>query len=366
MDIGKSIQLSFDLYLKNFLTLFLACLIAGILSMVTLGILAGPLVAGLLVLCLKLLRGENGEWKEIFNHFDQFLPTFLVTLVLWGASLAIWIIASFPFIGWLIQIIVGPVLGLLYFLTIGFVVDKKMKPLEALQRSINFFAAEPLLLWMYGLLFGILGGIGVILFGIGVFLTIPFGVAGFAIAYQGLSSKVAFPYKPEKQKLQIAGIILAVLLIGGLLNMTIGFGRTSPSIPGTGITSRIISGITGQKVRIDQTGKSISIGNLSMGTGLPIDFPKDIPVYPKAEIGAYLSGKDGDITGSTTTFTSKDPVNVVFEFYVGRLKDGGWEIETNELGEMKIISLSKNNRKAGITITSSASLTNILIGITNE
>lgn len=99
MDIGNNIQKSFALYLKNFGVLFLACLIAGIIAAVTFGILAGPLVGGVLVLCLKLLRGEKGELNEIFAHFDQFVPTLIATLMLWAASLIVWVISMIPFIG---------------------------------------------------------------------------------------------------------------------------------------------------------------------------------------------------------------------------------------------------------------------------
>jgi hypothetical protein len=255
MEIGNNLQKSFDLYLKNFGVLFLACLIAGIIATVTFGILAGPLVGGVLVLCLKLLRGEKGELNEIFTHFDQYVPALVATLMLWAAWLIVWVISMLPFIGWIINIVVGPALGLLYFLTIGFVVDQKMKPWEALHRSIDCCATEPLLLWIYALICGILAGIGAIIFGIGVILTLPFGIVGFTIVYQQLSTKEASPFKPEKQVLQIAGITLAVLFIGGLACLTVGFGRTSLQNPGTGIAAKIFSKATGQKAQIRQSSK---------------------------------------------------------------------------------------------------------------
>ena len=65
MDIGKSIQQSLDLYLKNFGTLFVAGLVATLLSGATLGILAGPLFGGFIILCLKLLKGEIKEKSEV-------------------------------------------------------------------------------------------------------------------------------------------------------------------------------------------------------------------------------------------------------------------------------------------------------------
>lgn len=366
MDIGNNIQKSFDLYLKNFGVLFLACLIAGIIAAVTFGILAGPLVGGVLVLCLKLLRGEKGELNEIFAHFDQFVPTLIATLMLWTASLIVWVVGMLPFIGWIINLVVGPALGLLYFLTIGFIVDQKMKPWEALRRSIDCCATEPLLLWIYALICGILVGIGAIIFGIGIILTLPFGMVGFTLAYQQLSVKEAPPFKPEKQVIQIAGITLAVLFIGGLISLTFGFGRTSLGNPSTSIAVRIISKATGDKVQINQSGKKFKFGKLSVGVGLPENFPSDIPIYPNAEVGGFLGGKDGKLSGSTTTFTSKDTAQVINDYYVANLKAQGWTVETNEIEDMKMINFQKGNRKAGITINPKGTKTDILVGITNE
>jgi hypothetical protein len=364
MEIGNNIQKGFNLYLKNFGVLFLACLITGIIAAVTFGILAGPLVGGAMVLCLKLLRGEKGELNEIFAHFDQFVPTLLAILMLWIAWLIVWVIGMIPFIGWIINIVVGPAIGLLYFLTIGFVVDQKMKPWEAFRRSIDCCATEPLLLWIYALLCGILAGIGAIIFGIGIILTLPFGIVGFTIAYQQLSVKETAPFKPEKQVLQIAGITLGVLFIGGLVCLTFGFGRNSLSNPGTRIAAKIISKATGQKVQIK--GKNYKFGNLNVGVGLPDNFPSDIPVYPNTEGIGYLAGKNGALSGSTITFSSKDNAQNIFDFYVAKLKDQSWEVKTSELGDMKMIDFQKGNRKAGVTINPTGSKTDILIGITTE
>ncbi len=364
MEVGNNIQKSFNLYLKNFGVLFLAGLIAGIIASITFGILAGPLFGGALVLCLKLLRGEKGELNELFVHFDQFGPTFMATLMLWAAGLIIWVIGMIPFIGWIINIAVGPALGLLYFLTIGFIVDQKMKPWEAIRRSIDCCAAEPLLLWVYALICGILAGIGAIIFGIGVILTLPLGIMGFTIAYQQLSSKEAPPFKPEKQILQIAGITLAVLFIGGLACLIFGFGRLRN--PGNGISAKISSKTTRQELPVNQSSKKIKIGNLSVGAGLPDNFPNDIPVYPNAEVGSYLAGKNGTLSGSTTTFSSKDDARKIYDYYVDKLKTQGWTVAISELGDMKMINIQKNNRKAVITINSSGAKIDILVGITNE
>ena len=81
MDIQQNLRRIFELYFKNFLVLFISTLLTLILSCLSLGILAGPLLGGLILICLKLLRGEETDFKEIFGHFDQFLPTLIITIL---------------------------------------------------------------------------------------------------------------------------------------------------------------------------------------------------------------------------------------------------------------------------------------------
>lgn len=66
MDLGNAIQKSVDLYLKNFGLLFVAGLLVLLLSVVTIGILAGPLIGGFIILVLKIQRGEKADFNEIF------------------------------------------------------------------------------------------------------------------------------------------------------------------------------------------------------------------------------------------------------------------------------------------------------------
>ncbi|HEX3043411.1 MAG TPA: hypothetical protein VHY08_01545 [Bacillota bacterium] len=231
MELGNGIQKGFDLFFKNFGVLFLACLIMGIISAITIGILAGPLVGAVLVLCLKLLQGEKGELKELLAHFDQFMPTLKATFMYATAGALIWVICRIPFIGWIITLIVSPALGMLYFLTIGFIVDQKMKPMEALRRSVDCFAFQPLMSWLYSLIVMLLAGMGALLFLIPVFLTMPLGVMGMAIAYRQLSTCEVPPFKPGRPSLRIAGIILAALFLAGLACMILGYERSFFGVP---------------------------------------------------------------------------------------------------------------------------------------
>ena len=54
MDIQANLGRIFDLYRKNFLVILGATFLTFLLSGLSLGLLAGPLNGGLIILCLKL------------------------------------------------------------------------------------------------------------------------------------------------------------------------------------------------------------------------------------------------------------------------------------------------------------------------
>ena len=68
------IERGFNLYKANFGTLVLASLIAWALSCVTVGILAGPMLAGLLLITLGLFDKKNQNRNS--DRFSRVLITF--------------------------------------------------------------------------------------------------------------------------------------------------------------------------------------------------------------------------------------------------------------------------------------------------
>lgn len=191
MNIEKNLQKSIDLYLtgNNFGIIFITSLAASILSAISLGILAGPLFGGLIMLILKLLRNKPTEFNEIFSHFDKFLPTLLVCLASGIISL---IAGNIPVIGVFLGIVLNPFILVITSVAIILIIEKDYTPLTALKEGFAYFKTEPLIIWIYGLIASILSAIGVLAFGIGVILTIPFSVICMAVAYQEYFDKEYF------------------------------------------------------------------------------------------------------------------------------------------------------------------------------
>jgi uncharacterized membrane protein len=193
---GKWIEEGFSLYKNNFGTLVLASVIALVLSTVTIGLLAGPMIAGLLIVALQLLRKEEPkpDAGRVFRGFDYFINSFLFFAV-WGIAILIgsFILALFPVIGQLLS------LFFLYaaqaFLMFGMylIVDKQLTFRPASRESIKTVKTN---FWpFFGLwaIASIIGSIGAIAFGIGIVLTIPIQACILAVAYQEIFGRTGQP-----------------------------------------------------------------------------------------------------------------------------------------------------------------------------
>ncbi len=176
---GNWIQTGFDLYKQNIGALILPSALAIIISGVTFGILAGPMMVGLILVTLRLL--DKSEPKpapgDVFQGFNYFIPAFLFAVV-WG--IVFFVLSMIPFLGLLLVLAGGTFLMFGLFL----IADKKMEFWTASMTSFekvktNFFPFLGLFVVSY-----IIGGIGIILCGIGVILTFPIYVCIISVAYR--------------------------------------------------------------------------------------------------------------------------------------------------------------------------------------
>ncbi|NLY73943.1 MAG: hypothetical protein GX075_01400 [Firmicutes bacterium] len=189
MNIEKNLQKSIDLYLNNFGIIFLPGLAASILTVLSLGLLAGPLFGGLMILILKLLRDQQAEFKEIFAHFEKTLPTLIICL---AAEIVFLIARNIPVVGVALTVALSPLILVVVTIALILIIEKDSAPLPAVKEGILFFKTEPLIIWIYGLIALILSSVGAVAFGVGVFLTIPFSVICLTVAYQEYSEQGYF------------------------------------------------------------------------------------------------------------------------------------------------------------------------------
>lgn len=184
---GEWIEKGFNLYKANLGPLVLASLIVVLLSGVTFGILAGPLLAGLVMITLELLDKKEPKpaGGKVFRGFDYFLNSFLFVIG-WGLALMIAsvIIGLIPCIGQVAAIFL--IYAAQAFLIFGMflIVDKKMDFWPASMESINVVKTNFWPFLGFAVVAAIIGSIGAIACGIGVIFTIPIQGCILAVAYR--------------------------------------------------------------------------------------------------------------------------------------------------------------------------------------
>ena len=82
LDIGGVLKYAWRLFVKDLGPLLVATLIACALSIVTLGILAGPLFAGLYGMVIGRVRGRAAKVGDVFSGMDRFWSYLAAALVL--------------------------------------------------------------------------------------------------------------------------------------------------------------------------------------------------------------------------------------------------------------------------------------------
>jgi uncharacterized membrane protein len=197
---GEWIENGFNLYKANFGPLVLASLIAVVLGSVTVGILAGPLMAGLVLITLEILDKKEPELSggSVFRGFDYFLNSFLFVMG-WGVAILLTslIVGLIPCIGQLAALFI--IYGAQAFLMFGLflIVDKKMDFWPASMESINTVKSNFWLFLAFAVVAAIIGSVGAIACGIGVIFTIPIQVCILAVAYREVFNGLRVPDIPD-------------------------------------------------------------------------------------------------------------------------------------------------------------------------
>ena len=188
-DIGRLFGKAFDVYKNNLLLLIGASLVASLLIVVSVGILSGPIYAGLMVLVLKLVDGkEDAQFNNIFESFDSFATTFVLCFV-WGLAVyAAYIVLSFiPIVGTLAGIVLGAAFSVFIFFALMEVSEKKMGFQEASKSAFEMLKKDLWMLIAFGFIASLASSVGALACGIGAIITMPLFYVLIATAYRSCS-----------------------------------------------------------------------------------------------------------------------------------------------------------------------------------
>ncbi len=188
---GDWIQKGFDLYKENFGVLIVPSIIVVLLSALTLGILSGPLLVGMILITLRLLDKQEPKPSvgDVFQGFGQFVDAFLFWLV-WGVItfVAAMILNLIPCLGQILSIVIIYAIQALLLFGLFLIADRRMQFWPASMGSIEKVKTN---FWPFlglAVVAGILGSLGLILCGIGVVLTFPIYICIVAVAYRDVFS----------------------------------------------------------------------------------------------------------------------------------------------------------------------------------
>ncbi len=181
---------------KNHLGLLsVASLTALFFSVLTLGILAGPMTAGLIRIILAFYdRDERPpQIRDIFKGFSYFKPAFLFSC-LWCLTIGlIYILQRFiPFsIIWqALSMILY--LGVSIFLMFGLyiIVDRNQGFRAAAKESIKMVRSNAGAFLKFGAMVTVIGSIGVLFCVVGTIFTLPLALCILAVAYREVFSGI--------------------------------------------------------------------------------------------------------------------------------------------------------------------------------
>ena len=130
------------------------------------------------------------------------------------------------------------------------------------------------------------------------------------------------------------------------------------------IAEKAIEAQTGKKADIDVDKESMTIktedGEMTMTSGkaakIPDNFPKDIPMYEEYVLEMAMELPKG----YSLSFTTKDDMSQVSEWYLDEMIDEGWTKEASmDMGDQKMLVFKKGERGVNFVIAPDSDKTRI-------
>jgi ABC-type antimicrobial peptide transport system permease subunit len=158
MDIGALVSSAWSKTSKNLgmaIGIYFVGIICFALSALTLYIAGPPIMAGIWKAMRKIQRGETPEFGDLFSEFSNFSQWFMLWVVMLVVGIVCGVLGIIPIIGWLADIAIGIVLGIIMAFVVPLMLERRMAAFDAIKVSLdkvkgNFGAIFPplLVLWL--------------------------------------------------------------------------------------------------------------------------------------------------------------------------------------------------------------------------
>jgi hypothetical protein len=187
------IQEGFSLFTRHATVLLVSGLVMVAISAVTLGLLLGPMLAGmtLIVLNLRDERLSRPTLNDLFKGFDYFKDTLPVTLAFYGLALAGFLLHFIPYIGQVINTVAMSVGAATAVMTVFHLVNRRVPPRTSAQAWWEIFKVNWGPLLGFYILALLIGGSGVLACGVGLVATVPLYLCILGAAYAAIFQQSA-------------------------------------------------------------------------------------------------------------------------------------------------------------------------------
>lgn len=195
LDLGVALNRGWNLFTKDAVAWIVGILAGMLISSVSMGLLAGPVMVGFANMALKANRGQTVEIGDAFSGFNQFGVSFVMGLLY---LLAVGI-------GTLLCVLPGIFLAFSLVWAPYFIADDERDAVGALKRSHEFTMANlgPALIFV--IVAGLVGGAGQALAGIGGLITMPICYLMMGVGYDRAFHATAAPATAGYETASVSG-----------------------------------------------------------------------------------------------------------------------------------------------------------------
>ncbi|WP_338461706.1 hypothetical protein VZH09_11845 [Synechococcus elongatus IITB7] len=139
-------------------------------------ILFGPFLAGFFLAAFKVIQKKPIKFRDFFYGFIHFWPLFLTSLIA----------NSLIGIGFSIFIVPGVYLTVSYLFGMPLVIERKLKPWQALEISRRLIAKQWSAFFQFWLFLFLLNLIALFVLSVGLLFTVPWSLCSIAVAYEDI------------------------------------------------------------------------------------------------------------------------------------------------------------------------------------
>ncbi len=187
VEIGAEFSRGWCLFKQNMGLLVVAGLLAMLLTIITCGILSGPMTVGMFLIVERLIKHDpvQPQAGDIFKGFDFFVQSLLMFVIAIAAGFALGII---PVVGQIAGLVIGS------FLLWGmmFVAYQKLTAIDALKKIFEYLkTGDFTMALVLGVIANLFASLGVIACVVGILFTVPLSYCIMACCYQTLFAEPA-------------------------------------------------------------------------------------------------------------------------------------------------------------------------------